>query len=183
MAQKRHRSKKWISWVIILALLIGAGVVCYFVYDSYFKEKPKNEPNTVEQSQDKDEKKNSEEKKSEEEKKETVKKEEVVQYDGADPNASNEITGVITYAGVSGGNLMIRINIDQYLNGGTCLLALRQGGGLVYSAEAGVVDSASTSTCEGFNVPAAGLAAGKYNIVISINSNGKTGEISGEVEI
>jgi len=183
MAKRRHRSKKWISWVIILILLIGAGVVCYFVYDSYFRDKSGDEVKPVENSQDKDdEKKTPEETQPEEKKEEVVEKEKVVQYDGADPNESNGITGAITYTGVSGGSLMIRMNIDQYLNGGTCTLGLRQGGSTVYSAEVGIVDSASTSTCEGFNVPVNGLS-GKYNIVIYINSNGKTGEISGEVEV
>ena len=178
----RRRSKKWISWIIILALLVGAGVVCYLVYDSYFKDKSGEEPKPTEQTQEKTDEK-TEEKKTEEKKEETVKKEEVVQYEGEDPNQSSEITGAITYAGVSGESLLIRINIDQYLNGGTCTLSLRQGGGNVYSAEAGIVDSASTSTCEGFNVPVSGLPKGKYNIVVYISSNGKTGEISGEANI
>ena len=52
MAQRRKRSKKWISWLIILALLIGAGVVCYLVWDSYFRDK--TEPETSETTEDVD---------------------------------------------------------------------------------------------------------------------------------
>ena len=124
-------------------------------------------------------------KKEEEKKEETPveEKEKVQQYDGNDPNTANDITGVITYAGVSGDNLMIRVNIDQYLNGGKCTLSLRQGGGNVYGAEANVVDSAATSTCEGFNIPVASLPKGNINIIIYISSGDKVGEIAGEVTL
>lgn len=182
MANRRRRSKKWISWLIILILLIAAAVVCVLVWNSYFK--PKDEPKPEEQSSVEEKK---EEQKTEENKKQTEsqpeEKKKVEQYDGEDPNKKAEITGVITYAGVSGDNLMIRVNIDQYLNSGTCSLTLRQGGGNAYSATASVIDAASTSTCEGFNVPVSGFPAGTYNIIIYINSGDKTGEISGEVTL
>lgn len=188
MAQRRKRNKKWISWIIILVLLISAGVVCYFVWDSYFKDKSKDELKPIEQSQvEKKESNNKTEEKKTEEKTEEPQREKekdsTAQYEGNNPNTASGITGAITYAGVSGDNLMIRVNIDQYLNGGKCTLALRQGGGNVYSMEASVVDSASTSTCEGFNVPVGGLPNGTINIIIYINSGDKTGEIAGEVSL
>ncbi len=179
---RRKRSKKWISSLIILVLVIAAGVVCYLVWDNYFndkKEESEKSPETL-QEEEKEEEKPVEEK---EEERQPVKKEETVQYDGANPNASSSITGAITYATVSGDNLVIRVNIDQYLSGGKCTLGLRQGGGNVYSAEASVIDSASTSTCEGFNVPVNGLLSGEYNIIIYISSGDKTGEISGGVTL
>ena len=186
MAKRRRRSKKWVSWVIIALLLIAAVVVCYFVWDAYFRDKKKDEPTTTPQSQvvtpdipntPEEEKKEEQPTTDEEE------KDKKPQYDGEDPNKASGITGVMTYAGVNGSNLMIRVNIDQYLNGGTCSLGLRKDGGNVYSAEAPVIDSASTSTCEGFNVPVSGLPQGKLNIVIYITSGDKTGEITGEVTL
>lgn len=182
MSNKRHRSKKWISWLIILLLLVGAVVVSVMVWDSYFKPKTNDEPKPAEQSSKKED---NPEQKKEEEKPETKTEEEkkIEQYDGADPNNAEEITGVITYAGVSGDNLMIRVNIDQYLTGGTCKLNLGPNGSSVYNTIANVVDSASTSTCEGFNVPLSSLPSGKLNIVINIESNGKTGVIAGEANI
>lgn len=184
---KRRRSKKWISWLILLILVVAVVVVCVLVWNSYFKPKDDGQANSTEQSSvdEKKEEKKSEDNKSEEKKEDSDEPEEkkVEQYDGKDPNKAAELTGVITYAGVSGDNLMIRVNIDQYLNGGTCSLVLRQGGGNVYNATASIIDSASTSTCEGFNVPVAGLSAGVYNIIIYIDSGGKTGEISGEVTL
>lgn len=105
------------------------------------------------------------------------------QYDGGNPNQESNITGAITYAGVSGDNVIIRVNIDQYLNGGTCNLILIQNGESRYGAEARIIDSASTSTCEGFNVPVAALVPGKYQIQINLSSERKTGSIMGEVNL
>ena len=76
---------------------------------------------------------------------------------------------------------MIRVNIDQYVDGGTCELSLQ--GNTTYSDTANIAGGASTATCEGFNVPANMLASGTYQIIIKINSGGKTGTIKGEVNI
>lgn len=110
-------------------------------------------------------------------------KPETQQYDGGNPNDNELITGVITFASASGDNLMIRVNIDQYLNGGNCNLVLNKGGTAAYGASARIIDVASTSTCEGFNVPLSELPSGKYEIVINLTSERKTGTIRGEVNI
>lgn len=110
-------------------------------------------------------------------------KEEVKQFDGGDPNNNKTITGAVTYAGVSGENLVIRVNIDQYLKGGACRLALLKGGEIVYSSVAEIIDSAATATCRGFNVPTAGLASGAISIRIDVTSGEKTGTIGGEVSL
>lgn len=188
MTKRRRKNKNWVSIIIFLVLLVVAGVVCFFVWDSYFKEKTPNEPGTS-QEQPAEEKKEVPTEKKEEEKKEEPAEEpkeeekKVPQYDGGDPNKASEITGVITYAGVNNGTLMIRVNIDQLLNGGKCTLGLRRGGGNIYSAEANVMGSASTSSCDGFNVPVTGLGSGNTQIVIYINSGNKNGEIHGEVNL
>ena len=175
MAKRRKRNKNWLSWIVILLLLIGAVVVCVLVKDAYFSDKKEPEPT----DQHEEPVKVVEPEKVEDKKEEIEEKEKVVQYDGTDPNNAGGITGVITYAGVSGSNLMIRVNIDQYLNGGNCTLKVLKGGSIVYNATAAVIDSASTSTCEGFNVPVSSLPSGNVDITISISSNGKTGEITG----
>ena len=113
-----------------------------------------------------------------------IKKEEVVQYEGNDPNKNDVITGAVTYAGVNGGELMVRVNIDQFLNGGECVMTIYDGGGAaVYEARAEVVDSAATSSCAGFNVPVGGIENGSYEVVIGVVSEGKKGEIRRTVEI
>ena len=182
MAKRRRRSKKWISWLFFLVLLIVAGIVCYLVYDNYFND-DKKEPEKVETEIVEDEKKDDEEKTDEEEEQEIVKKEEVPQYDGEDPNESEAITGAITYAGVSGSNLMIRVNIDQYLSGGTCNLSIKEYGTVIYSDSAALINSASTTTCEGFDVATAITGGGNFEIIIDVNADGKSGTITGEANV
>lgn len=182
MAQRRRkRSKKWLGKLVFVVLLVAAGVVCYFVWDGYFRDKsadvedeaPKSSGVVV-----------VEEEESVVGYEEPVnEKQETVQYDGENPNESVSITGAITYASVVGGNLVIRVNIDQYLSGGSCKLSLIQDGVVVFEDNAVVIDSASTSTCEGFNVPVARLGSGRININIAVISGDKNGTISGEVEI
>ena len=190
MAQKRKRkNNKHVYVIIMLVLLLVAGLVTYFVWNTYFDKKAdggnKQEETSVE---DKDEKKN--EGKGSTDVKETrevvekeKEKEQVMTYEGDNPNNADELTGVVTYAGVSpdGGELVIRVNIDQYLGNGNCELNLVQGG-VVYKDTASIAASASTATCEGFNVSTVGLS-GNYSIVIYLNSGGKTGTINGEVNI
>lgn len=181
MAKRRRRSKKWISWLLGLILLIAAGVVIYLVWDSYFNEEKviKREGTEVVEAE-------RVEKEQEEEQKEvknTEEKKEVILYEGGDPNEAEELSGVVTYAGVSGDNLMIRVNIDQYLSEGSCNLILTKDGVATYGDAAAIVSSAATATCEGFNVPVSGIGSGNYEIVIKLNSGGKVGTINGEVNI
>ncbi len=187
-AKRRKRNRKWVSWLVFLVLLVIAGIVAYFVWDGYFREKEV----ASEETTTKDDEKKVEEvvqvaQPKDEAAVEEVQKEKVVQYEGEDPNEkaakTGELSGVMTYAGVNGGQLMVRVNIDQYLSGGSCILAIRKDGGNVYTATAAVADSASTSTCEGFNVPVEELVEGHLNIVVFINSGDQSGEIHGEVEL
>lgn len=186
MAQRRRRKrgfKKWLPVVLFLVLFVVVCVVLYFVWDGYFREDKKDESSAEIIIDDKDKEDKKDEKESES-KEETIKKEEVVLYEGEDPNTAKELTGVITYAGVNNGSLMVRVNIDQYLDSGSCNLDLMKGENVsVYSDTANIVSSASTATCEGFNVPLSGIGSGNYQIIIRLSSGGKTGMIVGEANI
>lgn len=109
---------------------------------------------------------------------------EVAQYEGDDPNELHELTGVITYSAVSGENLSIRVSIDQTLDSGACKLTLTSGSAM-YMTEAAVIQSgATTSSCEGFDVPLAELTAGsEWDISIAIASGDKTGLIAGKANL
>ncbi len=187
MATKRRRkNKNTLSVLFFLLLIVAAGCICYLVWDNYFRDKSGDEPQPAEIQQADDTEIKDGKGGTEEEKKtepEPEKKETPVQYDGDNPNTSAGITGVITYAGVSGSNLMIRVNIDQYLSGGTCKLTLKQNGNNIYTASAPVIDAASTSTCEGFNVPVSGLPKGAVDVIISVASGNKSGEIVGKANL
>ena len=178
--RRRRRSKRWLGKVLFLVLIIVAGVVCYLVWDNYFRDKTPEKPG----DNSKETTKVEEVKKSEpEQETEVVEKEKVKQYEGEDPNVADDLTGVVTYAGVNGNELMIRVNIDQYLAGGSCKLTLLQDGAAVYSDTAEIIDSASTATCAGFNVPVANLSSGETGIRIELDASGKRGVIAGEVEL
>lgn len=90
---------------------------------------------------------------------------------------------MITYAGVSGGDLIVRVNIDQYLAGGTCKLKLLGSGGASYEETVDIADSAATATCKGFNVATTKIPSGKVSISILVTSGAKTGTIEGEVNL
>lgn len=188
MAQKRKGKQKnigkWVGRGFLLALLIAAGVVSYLVWDNYFndrkEESKKEEASKVEEVEEVE---TSEETEAELTSSAEGEEKKVKQYEGEDANSFADLTGAITYAGVSGGFLKIRVNIDQYLESGTCTLALRKEGANTYSAEARIVASASTATCEGFDVSTGELEGGDYAIVLYISSGEKTGEIDGEVRV
>lgn len=177
MAQKQK--KKWIIGVVIVVIFVVVAVVAFLIWNNNFREKKEDRIN-VESSQE-EKKKESEDKQEGEDEPEDEKK--VKQYEGEDPNKGESLTGVVTYAGVAGDNLIIRVNIDQYLSDGSCLLGLYRNGEKMYNAEAGITTAATTATCEGFNVPVSGLGNGKFEIVIDLNSGGKAGTINSEVEI
>lgn len=180
MVKRRKRSKKWISWLIILVLLIGAGAVCYMVWDSYFRDKTEPETSETSDNTESEEQKNDSEAELTSEEPE---KKKVEQYDGDDPNNAQDLSGVVTYAGVNNGVLMIRVNIDQYLDSGKCELTLTRGGATIYSSIASIIGSASTSTCEGFDVATGELGGGNVEINIKLESSGRMGSIHGEVNI
>lgn len=103
-----------------------------------------------------------------------------VKYDGDDPNTLDSLTGSITYTGVTGNKLIIRMSINQYLGSGVCSLTLGD-----YSSTVNITPSASTSTCEGFDIPISDLGnlSGKVNFTINLQSGDKTGTITGEVSL
>ena len=126
--------------------------------------------------------KSSEEKPKEAEKEDSDDGKSIKQNEGSDPNASPSLTGSLTSANKSGDNLVIRVNIDQYLSSGTCSLNLENNGTLIEKS-ANILPTASTSSCEGFDVPLSELSSGTWNIIINLASGEKTGEIKGEVNL
>lgn len=106
------------------------------------------------------------------------------QYDGDDPNKLDEITGFVSYAAVNGDHLSIRLTINQYLEEtGTCELTMTNSGHTV-TGEAETWTDASTSTCQGFDIPLSEFSvSGTWQISIKITAGGKTGTITGEVSL
>ncbi len=191
--QKRNRGKRWLYWLFMALLFVGVVVICYFVWDAYFRTKDvivndrddvgKNEL-VKEKEKEENEKIREEDDKSDEPViPDVVEKEKTIQYEGDDPNASESLTGAITYAGVSGSELVIRTNIDQYLTTGECELVLESGGTVIYNTEVSIISSVATSVCDGFNVPVSALGGGEIDIIIKIGSDERKGLLQGKVNI
>lgn len=179
MAKKHKKQKKWIFRLIVLVLFVTAAVVVYLVWDAYFKDKKSNEDSGQSNEQTEIVEEVSEPVKTGE----IVEKPKVVQYDGEDPNALEELSGVVTYAGVAGENLMVRVNIDQYLEEGECELVLMRNGTTVYNSTARIIGNVATATCEGFDVPISYLGSGAMEVMVNLNSDGKSGVIQGRADI
>ena len=94
-----------------------------------------------------------------------------------------ELSGAITFAQVVDNKLVVRINIDQYLNSGECVFTIKNNGSVVHSSVAGIVGNASTATCEGFDIETSKLGNGKVELIVELDGDGKKGLISGEASI
>ena len=150
----------------------------YLVWNSYFNDKKEDNSLNSEQVE-----KQKESDKEDDDAGGAIEKKKIEQYDGEDPNDAETLSGVVTYAGVSNDVLMIRVNIDQYLESGECELTLLRGGSSIYNSTAEIVGGPSTASCDGFDVPVSGLGGGATEININLKSGERSGVIHGEVEI
>ena len=167
--------------MLIVATLIIIGVVAFILVKNN-QEKSENQNEETEEIEQvvEDEKK---ENQTVDQPEETIEKKKVEQYEGEDPNSRNDLSGVVTYADKVDDDLMIRVNIDQYLESGKCELILKRDDVTIHSSIANIIDNASTATCEGFDIPASGLGGGKVDIIINLSAGERSGSIRGEVNL
>ena len=182
--KKQKKTKKIIYWLFMLVLLIAAAGVTYLVWDNYFNDQKDDVETSSENNSEEKEKVRESNKNVEGElKSEAPEKEKVVQYDGEEPNTAQGLSGAITHAAVSGANFVLRVNIDQYVTGGNCELTIKRNGATIYSNIVSIIGSASTATCEGFDIPVNRLGGGPVEININLSADGKGGVIRGEANI
>lgn len=179
---KKRRSKNRFLKLLVVIAIVVVGIILttkYVNFDRLFKQ---NEMLNEEQQET-----------SINDEKETIvssapidengdSKEEIKQYEGENPNQSESLTGNITYAGIVNKKVIIRVNIDQFLNSGTCTLIMRKGD-MSYSEKANIIESASTSTCKGFDIPTDKFNSGDWSIEIKMQSGDKTGLIGGSIKL
>lgn len=177
----RRNNRKWLWWGVGILVVATISVVVVLIINKTNPMSDSGQNQTVVTSTEEEEKSNTKEK--QEETLEVEKKEEIKQYEGENPNESESLTGVISYAGVSGNSLMVRVNIDQYLSGGNCKLALVKDGVTVYNSTAEIESSVSTSTCNGFDVSVTEIGTGDFAVEVILESDGKYGKMTGEVTI
>ncbi|MDO4752846.1 MAG: hypothetical protein Q4A36_01240 [Candidatus Saccharibacteria bacterium] len=177
---KRKRNFRWAKWLILLVLIIIVIVVTILVKNSFSNEKTSDGNKTTTGTTNVDDKK---EEKVEQDGESELKKEKVVQYEGESPNKSENLTGLISYTGVSGDKLLIRVNIDQYLQSGTCALTISENNVVYYTQSVAIKESVTTSTCDGFEIPVEKLPTGDLSVEIVLDSNDKSGTITGKARI
>lgn len=180
--------KKYIQIGLILLAFVGVSFLTLNIINDNI-EAPK-EDKTTDDYREKTEDGNKEEQKTEkkEEHKEEEKKEEQEQeknhqnYEGENPNRKDELTGIITTARTSGDNFIVRISIDQFLSSGSCELIL-ENNEKKYTEQVDIISDASSSTCEGFDIPVYKLENGTWNLTVNLSSGEKTGKIKEEVTV
>jgi len=182
---KRRKSYRWLWGLIFLILIAATVVVAILVRNNLFGEQPKENnqntsQNTTDTSKKEDNKKEDDTKKADDN---SAKKEEIPQYAGDNPNRANTLSGVISYADVSNENLVIRVNIDQFLSNGNCTLNIVKNGSSVFTQLVSIMESVSTSTCDGYNIPVSSLPKGDLQLEVLVESEGKSGKITGRVRI
>ena len=181
---RTNNKRKWIVGVIVLIALIIVGVVIGIILNqNEGDDYDENDGNNSTEMIDEKESGRKDDETEEEYSTRLAEEKRIKQYEGGDPNKAEELSGAITYTGVNDGILVIGMNIDQFLSDGNCELNLMRDGDLVYSTNARILAEVSTSTCDGFNIPIDGLGNGMTKVIIKLTSNGKNGEINGEVNI
>lgn len=180
---KRKRNFRWVKWLLFLMLVIAAVVVVVLVKNN-FDQKPveeKDQSIDVEKPENKKGEKPNDDSDDTEEIPEQEQK--VPQYEGDSPNKSETLTGLITYADVQNDELVMRVNIDQFLQAGTCNLTMSRNGVTYYSQSVDIQESVTTSTCDGYKIPVSELPKGDLSVEINLESEGRNGKITGRVRI
>lgn len=88
-----------------------------------------------------------------------------------------------TSANQNGSTFQTRIQIDTVVNTGTCTLTLSKPGSADVVKTAGVQPLASTSTCQGFDIPTSELSSGTWHMNLSYDSSDFTGVAQKDITI
>jgi len=182
---KRRKSYRWLWGIIFLVLIAGAVVVAVLVRNNFFddssnKNESANSSNTVSPNKPKDDTKKEEDKESDDN---VSEKKDVPQYTGDNPNKADALSGVISYADVSGDDLIIRVNIDQFLSEGNCTINIVKNGSVAFTQTVGIMESVSTSTCDGYKIPTSTLPKGDLQLEVLVQSGNRSGKITSRVRI
>ena len=182
---KRKRSFRWIKWLVFLVLIIAAIVVIILVKNNFDKNTNVNDNQSASIDNKSEDNRSDEKAEGDSDNKEEGSKpeEKAPQYDGDSPNKSETLTGLITYADVVNDELVIRVNIDQFLQSGSCNLTMSRNGITYYTQSVGIQESVTTSTCDGYKISVSELPKGDLSVEINLESDGKSGKITGRVRI
>lgn len=184
--KKRNIAKTILIVILVILLLAGTGVASFFITKA-ISDARENQGTSQTDSSSTDSSKQdsstsggstSDESKSEDTEDATT-DQTPAQYDGDNPNKAESLSGLITYAGVSEGSFLVNVSIDQYVSG-NCDIILENAAGQTNTYST-VITAGPTSGFCSYEGPIP--AAGAWKITVKINGNGKTGTVTGEVNI
>lgn len=95
-----------------------------------------------------------------------------VQHDT--PSTGDTLNVWTTISSVSGGTLLIRVQIDQNISGGTCELTISS-----YKKSVPVVAQPQSASCDGFDVPTSAYSGDEFSVVVK--SGDKSGSTKGKI--
>jgi len=97
-----------------------------------------------------------------------------------DQNTSSQPINVSFTSVQPGQTVSIRTLIDLVSGNASCVLRMQGPGGKEYTATASTQAYASSSTCQGFNVPMSSLASGTWTITVTVTDGGRSGSATTE---
>lgn len=106
------------------------------------------------------------------------------QYEGSKPESKDTFNASITKNEIVNGKYMLRVNIYELINEGTCTLHMETVNGDTVDRTARIVIAGpDSSACEGFDIPVSGISAGAYSFTVSISSSTKSSSVQGTIKI
>lgn len=177
--KKQQHTKKKVIIIICTVVAISAIAVAYFAYRS-----PSAKPTTSPATQkpiNYTAPTNDEKTAGDQIKKQALDSQK--QASDSTSNTSSTVPLVITSTNQSSGMVYIRVIIQEVTSAGNCTLSMSNGTGGVYTATSQVQSMASSSTCEGFNVPISKLSPGSWDINIKYTNGTSSGTATGSISI
>lgn len=98
-------------------------------------------------------------------------------------STQKSVAVTITSANQNGSTLQIRALIAAVEDSGTCTLTLSQSGQQTVTKTAATQALASSSTCQGFDIPTSDLTTGVWHATITYNSSALTGAATKDITI
>ena len=167
--KNRSNNSKNIVIIVLVLLIIAVCSVTYFVFI-----RNKNIPNENQSESSQLDNENGNEK-----------NETPIQNESTNnPTAGTDetIDGYFTHKSISNDTLVLRVLIGELLSGGSCSLKIINGERAV-TRQAPTINSATTASCEGFDIPVSELSSGLWTIQIEITANNRLGTITDEIRI
>lgn len=180
----KRRIRTGVFIVILIIILIGVGIGAFFL-TKHFASKPSQESNSSSfQSSSSTSDNSSTNNSSNEENAPSTKDPESqtpAQYEGENPNSLGALTGVINFAGVSEGSLLINVSIDQYVSG-NCDIIINNPATSEELRFSTIIIAGPTSGFCSYEGPIP-RTRGKWNITVNLKSDHKAGVVTGEMEL